>query len=525
MAKKRKYSEHFDDDVIDSIKQPELYMFLQNEDENGVKNKHLVLNPHTGQLKVINSTARTILMLAGTQGGKTSLGPVWLYLEMLKHNKGIGDYMVVTVTYPLLTLKALPEIEKFFKIGLGVGRYKTAERKFIITNEEVKKFLPEIYNATPIAQKNDDLRIIFGHATNPESLESATAKAAWLDEAGQDGFKYDSYEAIKRRLTLYQGRILITSTPYNHGWLKKKIHDVGINDNSDDKSRIDVVSFPSWQNPIFPKQEAIDAKKRMPRWKYLMFYEAKFTRPKTAIYGNFDDENTITKLEENPEKINDFDFDDIVYVGLDFGGVNTAAVFYLRCLKNNCFVLYDVYKNTEQNVFIQKNLAEIKKRINKKSFNYVIYGGSGSEDEWRTQYKLNGLRVKKPKIQDFETGIDAVYDLHEQDKIIILQNAENTQRIDEYLEEKQTYKRIEDEFGNATKIIYNKTKYHLMDAERYVISSVKNIIDNHEYVKVETPNEKLSNKVKTGNVKSVNAEPQKSVKSLLNSVKIKSKIR
>ena len=41
----------------------------------------------------------------------------------------------------------------------------------------------------------------FGHANDPDSLESATAKAAWLDEAAQNKFKLDSWEAILRRLS------------------------------------------------------------------------------------------------------------------------------------------------------------------------------------------------------------------------------------------------------------------------------------------------------------------------------------
>ncbi len=51
-------------------------------------------------------------------------------------------------------------------------------------------------------------RILFGYATDPESLESATAKAAVLDEAGQKKFKVGAWQAILRRLALHQGRAL-----------------------------------------------------------------------------------------------------------------------------------------------------------------------------------------------------------------------------------------------------------------------------------------------------------------------------
>ena len=68
--------------------------------------------------------------------------------------------------------------------------------------------------------------VLFGYAAEPESLESATAKAAWLDEAGQKRFRLASFEAILRRLSLAQGRVLLTTTPYDLGWLKQRLYSV-----------------------------------------------------------------------------------------------------------------------------------------------------------------------------------------------------------------------------------------------------------------------------------------------------------
>src|SRR5262245_63080665 len=62
---------------------------------------------HPGQQLAWDSRKRFVLVLAGTQGGKTSFGPLWLNREI--QEKGPGDYMVVTPTFPLLNLKALPE--------------------------------------------------------------------------------------------------------------------------------------------------------------------------------------------------------------------------------------------------------------------------------------------------------------------------------------------------------------------------------------------------------------------------------
>jgi hypothetical protein len=58
-------------------------------------------------------------VLAGTQGGKTSFGPVWLWREM--QLRGPGDYLVVTPTFPLLEMKALPTLLQLFRGWLGLG--------------------------------------------------------------------------------------------------------------------------------------------------------------------------------------------------------------------------------------------------------------------------------------------------------------------------------------------------------------------------------------------------------------------
>src|SRR6266540_4871421 len=92
------------------------------------------LNFHPGQWKAWESVKRFVVVLAGTQGGKTSFGPHWLYREIQKC--GAGDYMVVTPTFQLLELKALPELRKLFEITLRLGRYVGSPvRRFTFSEE------------------------------------------------------------------------------------------------------------------------------------------------------------------------------------------------------------------------------------------------------------------------------------------------------------------------------------------------------------------------------------------------------
>ena len=150
-----------------------------------LENGDFIINHHPGQEKALFSKARFIAIQAGTQGGKTCFEPEWLYQEI--GFKGEGDYLVGTATFPLLELKLLPEFLYRFSTLENLGKYQESKKIFQFHDGKT--------------------RILFFSATNPESIESATAKAAVLDEAGQNQFKRGTYEAVLRRLSLSQGRI------------------------------------------------------------------------------------------------------------------------------------------------------------------------------------------------------------------------------------------------------------------------------------------------------------------------------
>src|SRR5215467_11952373 len=66
----------------------------------------LNLSFHEGQARTWAAKRRFIAMIAGTQGGKTTFGPLWLWREIKE--RGPGDYINVTPTGPMATLTALP---------------------------------------------------------------------------------------------------------------------------------------------------------------------------------------------------------------------------------------------------------------------------------------------------------------------------------------------------------------------------------------------------------------------------------
>lgn len=390
---------------------------------------------HRHQERAWDSIRRFVAVLAGTQGGKTCFGPLWLHREIMRC--GPGDYMVVSPTFKLLSKKALPEFLRLFRTYLRLGTYNKTDQIFTVSPEgEIKLFGK--HQSTPTL-------VHFGYAENPDSLESATALAAWLDEAGQKAFKLESWEAILRRLSLNMGRALITTTWYNLGWLYTKIWQPWKSDDPD----IEVVRFPSNANPAFPQAEWERAKRDLPGWKFDLYYRGIPTRPAGIIYPDTEICPPFTVPRSWPR-----------YIGIDFGGVNTAAGFYAKEPDSRRWYLYREYKKGERTA-----AEHVKAMLAGEPFPHEVRGGSKSEGQWRAEFRAAGLPVKGPRVSDVEVGIDRVWGMHNRREIVVFSTCER------YLEEKGTYSRKLNDNGDPTEEIEDKNSFHFMDQERYIMGA------------------------------------------------------
>jgi hypothetical protein len=422
----------------------------------------IVFNWHPGQRRAWNSKKRFINVLAGTQGGKTTFGPPWLHREIV--DRGPGDYMIVTPTYPLLVKKCLPEFLRLFRTQLKLGEYQSQMKIFTFSKEGNLR----------THGRDEATQVFFGHATDPESLESATAKAVWLDEAGQKKFRLGSWEAIIRRLSINQGRALITTTPYDLGWLKQLLFDPWEAAKRNHPT-IDVIQFDSAENPSFPREEFERAQREMPRWKFDLFYRAKFTRPAGLIYSCFD---------HNRHKCPRFDIplEWPRFIGLDFGGVNTAAIFFAQEIGNfgptGRYIAYREYKAGErsaaEHIF---HLMKGEPRVP------ICAGGSKSEGQWRREFSaggtVNGVRVPGLPIHGpniikgnndslVEVGIDRVFSAIQRNTILVFDD------LTRLLDELGSYSRELDEMGEPTEKIEAKETFHILDSCRYVLQFLNN---------------------------------------------------
>lgn len=421
-----------------------------------IDNGDLRLKFHPGQARAWRSEKRFVVVLAGTQSGKTSWGPWWLWNEIYGPNgRGAGDYLAVSATYDLFNLKLLPILLECFENVLGLGRYWAGPRVLELADPVSGKFLAK--------RATDHMwgRIILRSAESGGGLESATAKGAWLDEAGM--YDLETWEAVQRRLTLAQGRCLFTTTIYDLGWLKTKLYDPW------EKSRrkhadIDIIQFDSTENPAFPRAEFERARREMQAWKFDMFYRGRYSRPAGLIYSNFNEQLCIVPRFTIPA-------DWQRYMGIDFGGVNTAALFYAEEPTTKRLYLYREYKAGERSA--AEHCYYLRQGEPMVPF---CVGGSKSEGQWRREFRMGGsyngqpvggLPINEPLISDVEVGIGRVFAAHSRNEIVVFDDCSG------YLDQKRSYSRKVDASGDPTEEIADKATFHFMDAERYILSRIR----------------------------------------------------
>lgn len=425
---------------------------------------------HEGQRRVWDSTRRFVFMIAGKQSGKTIYGPLWLFHQIMK--RGAGDYLAVSATYDLFKLKMLPAIKEFFVNELGIGRWWAGDRILEIMNPYTGQFQ---------AQRQDDpmwARIILRSADSEEGLQSATAKAAWLDEPGL--YKPTVWKDVLGRLSLHRGEVLGTTTPYDLGWLKQIIYDPW---ESGENTEIDVIQFSSRLSPFFSDEEYEMLRTMMQSWQFRMDYDAEFGRPPAAIYEDFIDmlrgdgghkvqRKSVKLLPHHPR-----------FVAIDPGVVNPAKIWVAHITEEDVYVIYRAEKGGNRltsKEHAKKDVQDAKERDER-----VIWWAIGAKSEkyWREDYKNAGAKsVKEPDVSDVEEGIDRVTHLWKTFRLYVMDDLHDL--IDEILRYSREVDKVS---GEVLPEIKDKGKFHLLDTVRYFAMQV---VSKKKRWKVETTTDK-----------------------------------
>ena len=397
--------------------------------------------PFIGQSSLLaDERARTLAAIAGTGGGKTQLGYWWLHLRMMA-DPGYG-WLVAEPTFAMLAKILInstdpnrPDLVEWFR-QLG--------------------WHPD-YKAVDKIIQTDYGKVLLSSADNPDSMQGAAVKGAWLDEGGM--MSLIAHQTALQRVSLMDGQELITTTPYNRGWLKTEIADKA------DGDYIHVEKWKSLDNPAFPKhvyEEMRSGPNAMQSYRFRMMYDAEFERPSGMIYGCFNADKCVIEPFRIPK-------DWPRYVGIDYGPVHTAVLWYAKNPSrykgwpSGTYFAYREY--LEGNKSIDQHVRDL--NALSKGEDIVRKTGSGvaAERQWRREYSEKGFYIQECKINDVELGIDRVYALHQANGIVYFNTLKHT------LSQKEDYHRKLDANQEPTDQIDSKAEYHFMDAERYLISS------------------------------------------------------
>jgi PBSX family phage terminase large subunit len=155
------------------------------------------------------------------------------------------------------------------------------------------------------------------------------------------------------------------------------------------------------------------------------------------------------------------------YVGLDFGAVNTAALFTAEDPDTDLLYHYREYVHGGRTAGQHAHYIALHEphEPGESPFRAVV-GGAGSEGQWRLEFAKAGLPVREPTIKGVDLGISRVYGQHTRGGIKVFRSLAG------YLAQKADY-RYEPDTLDSTAKIHNQHAYHLLDCERCIVGYLR----------------------------------------------------
>jgi len=388
------------------------------------------INLLPGQARILtNFTDRIEAAIAGTGGGKTMTGYWWIHSRMEAY-PGF-TWGMAEPTWPRLDKIILnssdpdrPTLEQYFqKIGHHPD-YSKGERIL----------------------RTDYGQIYLYTAENPNSMQGQPLKGFWLDEGGQMSLL--AHETALQRVGMLEGQELITTTPYNLGWLLTEVV----------RKKGPGIAVEQWRSvdrPGFPRATYEFMRQRLPDWRFRMLYDAQFEKPAGLIYSCFNEAVCVIDRFPIPKEW-------FVYTFHDFGPDNPAALFTaVDPATGNYFHFHEYLPGPGISVHER---VEAWKEITK-GYNVIKrVGGNPQEEETREAYNAHGWIITAPKIKHVEPQIDKVVGMKQLNKVFVFRDMVH------YLDEQRTFARKLNDAGEVTEDIDNEARFHLMACERYGLS-------------------------------------------------------
>lgn len=380
------------------------------------------LRLHKFQDEAIFAPQRFKAIVAGLQSGKTIAGAVWARMQFDQFPEDAG--LIAAPTYKILEQSTLP---KFFEI-----------------NPDLKRFYHKSDSCIEVPNRGV---IYIRSVENPNVIEGMTLRWIWPDEAGQ--MKLDAWVNFQGRLSILQGSMLATTTPYTMNWLYNDFFQKWKEGNKDYL----VVQFRSCDNPYFPAEEYERVKNSMDGRTFRRRYDGMFEKMEGLVYEDFSP--TVNVIDPLNLKFKE------VILGADWGYVHQTALVVIGITADNHYYVIEEYYETGK---ITSEIIERMKYLIRKYKIRFVYPDPAEKDRLEEMKRAGIFPRDVVKNKDsIVRGIDDIRALIKEGRFHIFKTCPHI--IDEFC----TYHYDLYKEGERTKENPVKEDDDLMDALRYPI--------------------------------------------------------
>lgn len=377
------------------------------------------------QYDAVNFPTQFGAAVAGVQSGKTFGGVYWAGLQISKYPKGTG--IIAAPTYKILQQATM--------------------RKFFETFPQLRRLYKEQKGEIELPTGG----IIYVRSADaPLGIEGITANWVWLDEGGMCSLL--TWTILRSRVSMTGGKIFITTTPYNMGWLYRDFF-IRWRDKLDSS-----LSFHTWRsidNPMFSKDYFEAERARLKPEEFARRYEGKFEKMTGLVWD--------LPLEQIIDPMDIMGKAEARIIGADWGYENPAAI--------SVWYLYDkVWYKADEWKQSKRTTAEIIQVLKNKLVEHhvtAIYPDPAEPDRIEECRRASLPMMETNK--DIKGGISHIQQLIREKRIFIFNNCQET--IDEW----SMYHYDEPKEDKESKDLPAKFNDHLCDADRYAIYSYQPI--------------------------------------------------
>lgn len=376
------------------------------------KPKVRTFRAHFHQGQVLKSGARFTAAFAGTGGGKTWIGPIWLANEVMKYPT--DTFLIGAPTHKILRNATMPTLIRQWEDTVLAGEYKEQKGHYLLHTGGI------IYCLS---------------MDNPYGNEGVHARAGWGDEAGL--WSYMAWIVWQARLGQKQGRSLFTTTPAGLNWCYTDLYQRWKGGDPD----YNCLTWNSEANPAYPEEEVERARRSMSPAMFAMRYRGQFVRAEGLCHPEFHtclvDEADLDMAKLIGESCG----------GMDFGFENPTAIY--NCILTRDDILY-VMEEFHQTHKVLDDFTRWMKRG-------AIYGCDPSGAGWIEELNRRGLDARPAETNDPDVRVAALEARIRTGHLKVLRR-----RCPELIDESETYC-FDEKTGKPMKV-----KDHGMNALQYL---------------------------------------------------------